>query len=198
MMAVTYSFMIPGSSRRSARPSPTPQIYPFPYPVFDRIARFGRSGLRAAVLIKGNIAPCLTGSSCPPLSPDLIMPQQAQRCLPQEIISDSPELFRGARPNIINLSRSYSYQSRGYYASLLAAARGQRVIPSVETIIDLSARKLYENAIPELEDSLNKSLRPDPGEPDRHGCGCFSGPATDARLERFRPFAVRLVPGTGS
>jgi ribosomal protein S18 acetylase RimI-like enzyme len=29
---------------------------PVPYPVFDRIACFGRSGLRAAVLIKGNIA----------------------------------------------------------------------------------------------------------------------------------------------
>lgn len=69
-----------------------------------------------------------------------------------------PEMFRGARPNIINLSRSYAYQSRGYYASLLAAARGQRVIPSVETIIDLSRRELYDNAIPELEDSLNKGL----------------------------------------
>jgi hypothetical protein len=75
-----------------------------------------------------------------------------------------PEMFRGARPNIINLSRSYSYQSRGYYASLLAAARGQRVIPSVETIIDLSARKLYENAIPELEDALNKAISDGPDE----------------------------------
>ncbi len=36
-----------------------------------------------------------------------------------------PALFNGQlRPRIINLSRSYAYQSRGYYASLLAEARG--------------------------------------------------------------------------
>lgn len=66
-----------------------------------------------------------------------------------------PALFRGQRPKIINLATSYAYQSRGYYASLLAGARGHRVIPSVETMIDLSERKLYENALPELEQALN-------------------------------------------
>ncbi len=69
-----------------------------------------------------------------------------------------PALFNGQRPRVVNLSRSYAYQSRGYYASLLAEARGHRVIPSVETIIDLSERRLYENALPELEDALNKAL----------------------------------------
>jgi len=67
-----------------------------------------------------------------------------------------PGLFRGQRPKIINLSNNYGYQSRGYYASLLASSRGHRVIPSVETIIDLSEHKLYENALPELELALNK------------------------------------------
>ncbi len=67
-----------------------------------------------------------------------------------------PALFRGQRPKVINLSNSYAYQSRGYYASLLASSRGHRVIPSVETIIDLSERKLYENALPELEQALNR------------------------------------------
>jgi glutathione synthase/RimK-type ligase-like ATP-grasp enzyme len=67
-----------------------------------------------------------------------------------------PALFRGQRPKVINLSSSYAYQSRGYYASLLASSRGHKVIPSVETMIDLSERKLYENALPELEQALNK------------------------------------------
>ena len=49
-----------------------------------------------------------------------------------------PALFRGQRPKVINLSNSYAYQSRGYYASLLAGSRGHRVIPTVETMIDLS------------------------------------------------------------
>jgi glutathione synthase/RimK-type ligase-like ATP-grasp enzyme len=99
-----------------------------------------------------------------------------------------PELFRGMRPNIINLARSYSYQSRGYYASLLAGARGQRVIPSVETIIDLSARKLYENAIPELEDALNRACgKATGGKPAERpdAIRIFFGFTADQRLERF-------------
>lgn len=67
-----------------------------------------------------------------------------------------PSLFRGQRPKVINLSNNYGYQSRGYYASLLASSRGHKVIPTVETIIDLSERKLYENSLPELELALNK------------------------------------------
>lgn len=98
-----------------------------------------------------------------------------------------PELFRGMRPNIINLARSYGYQSRGYYASLLAGARGQRVIPTVETIIDLSARKLYENAIPELEDALNRACGEGAERPKQ--IPIFFGYTTDRRLERF----ARLV-----
>ncbi|MBX3575743.1 MAG: RimK family protein [Rhizobiaceae bacterium] len=70
-----------------------------------------------------------------------------------------PQLFRGQRPKVINLSNNYSYQSRGYYASLLAGSRGHRVIPTVETMIDLSERKLYEHALPELEQALNKARK---------------------------------------
>jgi len=67
-----------------------------------------------------------------------------------------PALFRAQRPKVINLSNSYAYQSRGYYASLLAGSRGHKVIPTVETMIDLSEHKLYEHALPELEVALNK------------------------------------------
>ncbi len=67
-----------------------------------------------------------------------------------------PQLFKGQRPKVINLSNSTGYQSRGYYASLLASSRGHKVIPTVETMIDLSERKLYENSLPELELALNK------------------------------------------
>lgn len=44
---------------------------------------------------------------------------------------------------VINLCRSYKYQSVGYYCSLLAEARGHRVIPSVKTLQDLSRKSLY-------------------------------------------------------
>ncbi|MEL0003792.1 MAG: RimK family protein [Rhodospirillales bacterium] len=67
-----------------------------------------------------------------------------------------PDLFDGLRPVIINLSRSYAYQSAGYYASLLAEARGHRVIPTVATMLELSRKSLYAEAIPDLEATLNK------------------------------------------
>jgi len=84
-----------------------------------------------------------------------------QVATPHKIITNRdylahPALFRGQRPKVINLSNSYSYQSRGYYASLLASSRGHKVIPTVETMIDLSEHKLYEHALPELELALNK------------------------------------------
>jgi glutathione synthase/RimK-type ligase-like ATP-grasp enzyme len=80
---------------------------------------------------------------------------------PHKVITTSdylarPKLFAGAgRAKLINLSRSYNYQSKGYYASLLAEARGHRVIPSVETMLELREHKLYEHALPDLEQALN-------------------------------------------
>ena len=41
------------------------------------------------------------------------------------------------RTQVINLCRSYKYLGTGYYVSLLAEARGHKVIPSVRTINDL-------------------------------------------------------------
>lgn len=70
-----------------------------------------------------------------------------------------PKLFDIGRPKLVNLSRSYAYQSKGYYASLLAEARGHRVVPTVETMLELREAKLYEHALPELEDELNRCAR---------------------------------------
>ncbi|MEQ8696033.1 MAG: RimK family protein [Bauldia litoralis] len=93
-------------------------------------------------------------------------------------------LFRGARPKIINLSRSFAYQSRGYYCSLLAEARGHRVIPSVETMIDLGARQLYAQAVPELDDTLAKAIAgSDDTVPKR--VLVFFGAVEDHRFDRF-------------
>src|SRR5579863_7152437 len=79
---------------------------------------------------------------------------------PHKVITTSdylarPKLFvSGGRAKIINLSRSYNYQSKGYYASLLAEARGHRVIPTVETMLELREHKLYEQALPDLQEAL--------------------------------------------
>src|SRR5437667_371700 len=83
---------------------------------------------------------------------------------PHKVITTSEylarrRLFDMGRPKLVNLARSYAYQSKGYYASLLAEARGHRVVPTVETMLELREAKLYEHALPKLEDELNRCAR---------------------------------------
>ncbi|MFT5141606.1 MAG: glutathione synthase/RimK-type ligase-like ATP-grasp enzyme [Rhodothermales bacterium] len=84
-----------------------------------------------------------------------------------------PGIFLRDASKIINLARSYEYQRSGYYASLLAEARGHRVIPTVETILDLATREGYARAIPELEDVLNRELSKASGERPKRLLVCF-------------------------
>src|ERR1700746_2445356 len=97
-----------------------------------------------------------------------------------------PRLFELGRPKLVNLARSYAYQSKGYYASLLAEARGHRVVPTVETMLELREQKLYEHALPELEDELNRCARRADFQPDGELklLVCF-GIARDQRFESF-------------
>jgi glutathione synthase/RimK-type ligase-like ATP-grasp enzyme len=110
---------------------------------------------------------------------------------PHKVITTSdylarPRLFDIGRPKLVNLSRSYAYQSKGYYASLLAEARGHRVVPTVETMLELREAKLYEHALPELEDELNRSARKADFQPDGEFkfLVCF-GISRDPRFESF-------------
>ncbi|HXI86477.1 MAG TPA: RimK family protein [Parvularculaceae bacterium] len=70
----------------------------------------------------------------------------------------NPGLFTGRRPNVINLARSYAYQSEGYYASLLAEARRHRVAPVVQSMVELQQKSLYAHALPELDAALQKDV----------------------------------------
>ena len=69
-----------------------------------------------------------------------------------------PENFRARSVRVVNLSRDCEYLGTGYYASLLAEARGHKVIPSVQTILDLGRKSLYRFALPELDAVLAKEL----------------------------------------
>jgi glutathione synthase/RimK-type ligase-like ATP-grasp enzyme len=110
---------------------------------------------------------------------------------PHKVITTSeylarPRLFDMGRPKLLNLSRSYAYQSKGYYASLLAEARGHRVVPTVETMLELREAKLYEHALPDLEDELNRCARRTDLQPEAEFklLVCF-GIARDSRFESF-------------
>lgn len=60
---------------------------------------------------------------------------------------------------VYNLSRSYRYQSLGYYVSLLAAARGHHPIPNVRTIQDMKSQSIIRFVSDELDDLIQKSLK---------------------------------------
>ena len=62
------------------------------------------------------------------------------------------------RTQVINLCRSYKYLGTGYYVSLLAEARGHRVMPSVRTVNDLRRRSLYGLSIEDLNTKLTHFL----------------------------------------
>jgi len=64
---------------------------------------------------------------------------------------------RGLR--VINLCRSYSYLSIGYYVSLLAEARGQKALPSVQTLTDLSRKSIYSLEMDFINNEIDKAIR---------------------------------------
>lgn len=65
--------------------------------------------------------------------------------------------FKNAR--IFNLCKDYSYQSKGYYVSLLAEARGHMAIPTVKNIVDLREPRLVKIVSEEFDDLIQQSLK---------------------------------------
>ena len=71
-----------------------------------------------------------------------------------------PEVVKTPRAGrVLNLSRTYEYLGTGYYCSLLAEARGERVIPSVKTILDLSQKTFYRAHLAEVEEELRRKMK---------------------------------------
>jgi glutathione synthase/RimK-type ligase-like ATP-grasp enzyme len=60
---------------------------------------------------------------------------------------------------VFNLSNDYAYQTRGYYVSLLAEARGHKVVPSVKNILDMKERALVKSVSDDVDDLVQKSLK---------------------------------------
>ncbi len=60
---------------------------------------------------------------------------------------------------IFNLCRSYGYQSTGYYVSLLAAARGHKPLPDINTIQDLKSQYVIKAISEEMEEQIQKAFR---------------------------------------
>lgn len=73
----------------------------------------------------------------------------------------SPEFSSGGRNcRVVNLCRSYRYQSTGYYVSLLAEARGHKPLPGVITLQDLKNRASVKVLSDELDELIQQNLHP--------------------------------------
>lgn len=71
-----------------------------------------------------------------------------------------PQYIELRNTKILNLCRSYRYQSSGYYVSLLAEARGHRPMPSVSTLQDLKTQAIVRMVSDDLDELIQKSLAP--------------------------------------
>jgi glutathione synthase/RimK-type ligase-like ATP-grasp enzyme/gamma-glutamyl:cysteine ligase YbdK (ATP-grasp superfamily) len=92
-----------------------------------------------------------------------------------EFLEGGPTTGR-PRATVVNLCRSLRYLSRGYYVSLLADARGQRVMPTLETLKGISDahslfRALQEADVPTIDPKEMTSRRATWEEPDAKRAG---------------------------
>ena len=76
----------------------------------------------------------------------------------QDYLTNSKySVLKNAR--IFNLCKDYSYQTKGYYVSLLAEARGHLAIPTVKNIVDLKDLQLVRIVSDEFDDVIQQSLK---------------------------------------
>lgn len=82
----------------------------------------------------------------------------AEVVTPSEYISTETYLqFKGLK--IINLCKSYQYQSLGYYVSLLAEARQHKVLPGISTIQDLRFPSILREDSQDFDDLIQNSFK---------------------------------------
>ena len=60
---------------------------------------------------------------------------------------------------ILNFCKSYRYQTNGYYVSLLAAARGHRPFPTIETIEDMKSLSISRLMADDLDELIQFSFK---------------------------------------
>ncbi|PWE37886.1 RimK family alpha-L-glutamate ligase [Pseudomonas prosekii] len=104
--------------------------------------------------------------------------------LAQDYLEHSDD-FAG-RTQVINLCRNYKYLGQGYYCSLLAEARGHKVLPSVRIISELSRKALYGVGLDDLERTLERALANHPyGNTEAFTLSLYFGKATIDSLQEI-------------
>jgi len=76
---------------------------------------------------------------------------------PQNYLADT-QLAGTKNVKVMNLCQSYQYQSLGYYISLLAEARGHKVLPSTSTVMDFRFQGLIKEDTQDFDDLIQQVL----------------------------------------
>jgi len=84
---------------------------------------------------------------------------------------------------VFNLCDSYKYQGMGYYVSLLASARGHRVIPSATTMNDYRNAALIKSLSFELDQLIQNSLSKHPT--NKFCLNLFFGQSQDPKFKQL-------------
>ena len=86
------------------------------------------------------------------------LPADVEVISPSTYFSD--ETFQKSRKyKVVNLCKSYSYQSIGYYVSLLAEARGHKVMPQITTLQDFKFPTFVREDAEDFEDLIQQALK---------------------------------------
>ena len=78
---------------------------------------------------------------------------------PSAYISGDDDYKESKGIKVINLCKSYQYQSMGYYVSLLAEARKHKVLPGVSTIQDLRFPSILREDLQDFDDLIQTSFK---------------------------------------
>lgn len=104
----------------------------------------------------------------------------------------SGELYQASKNlKVLNLCKSYQYQSEGYYVSLLAEARGHKVLPGVSTIQDLRFPSILRDDSLDFDELIQNTFK---GEPyDRVEFNIYFGTAQSENLNKLALQLFQLV-----
>jgi glutathione synthase/RimK-type ligase-like ATP-grasp enzyme len=92
---------------------------------------------------------------------------------------------------VINLCKSYQYQSEGYYVSLLAEARGHKVLPGVSTIQDLRFPSILRDDSLDFDELIQSTFKNEPY--DRIEFNIYFGNTLSENLNKLGRQLFQLV-----
>ena len=83
---------------------------------------------------------------------------EAEIISPQDYFSDE-QFQKNKKFKVINLCKSYHYQSLGYYVSLLAEARGHKVMPEISTLQEFRFPSLVREDAEDFDELIQQEFR---------------------------------------